>query len=106
MHQEIRVAGLLLRRREGREFRQYSNRLPYDPEDYEVLLRQWSSEPFKSYLDAFSSPAIQGEAPEETLLKENRKWTAKLAGQWPATLQLVSTINTQSKVSVFQPHIP
>lgn len=84
MHQELRVAGLLLRRREGKEFHPYSNRLPYDPEDYEILLRQWPSEPFKSYLGAFSGPAIQGEAPEETLLKESQKWTAKLAGQWSA----------------------
>ena len=81
MHQELRVAGLFLRRRKCKEFHCYIDRLPYDPSDYEILLRRWPSEPFKSYLGAFSGPAIPEESPEETLLRESQKWTAKLAGQ-------------------------
>ena len=75
------MAGLLLRRREGKEFYHYTDSLSYNPADYEVLLRRWPSEPFKSYLGAFSGPAIQGDAPEETLLRESQKWTAKLASE-------------------------
>ena len=80
MHQEIRVAGLILRRKKGKEFHHYTDRLPYDQTDYEILLRRWPSDPFKSYLGAFSGPTIPGDAPEETLLRESRNWTAKLAG--------------------------
>lgn len=80
MEQELRVAGLILRRRRGKEFHHYTDRLLYDPADYEILLRQWPSQPFKSYLGVFSGPAIEGEEPEETLLRESQKWTAKLAG--------------------------
>ena len=80
MHQELRVAGLFLRRRSEKEFHQYTDRPAYDPADYQVFLRPWPSDPFKSYLSAFSGPAIPGEAPEETVLRESQKWTAKLAG--------------------------
>ena len=80
MHQELRVAGLFLRRRRDKERPRYTAHLPYDASDYEILLRLWPSEPYKSYLSAFSGPALQGEDPEETLLRESRKWAAKLAG--------------------------
>ena len=80
MHQELRVAGLFLRRRQAKELPRYTAHLPYDASDYEVLLRLWPSEPYKSHLSAFSGPAIQGEAPEETLLRESKNWTSRLAG--------------------------
>ena len=80
MCQELRVAGLFLRRRTAKERLRYTEPLPYNASDYEILLRQWPSEPYKSYLGAFSGPAITGEAPEETLLRESKNWAAKLAG--------------------------
>lgn len=80
MNQELRVASLFLRRRQAKESARYTAHLPYDASDYEVLLRLWPSEPFKSYLGAFSGPAIPGEEPEETLLRESKNWAAKMAG--------------------------
>lgn len=80
MHQELRVAGLFLRRRRDKERPRYTAHLLYDASDYEILLRLWPSEPYRSYLSAFSGPALQGEDPGETLLRESRKWAAKLAG--------------------------
>lgn len=80
MHQELRVAGLFLRRRQAKESPRYTAHLPYDALDYEILLRLWPSEPYKSYLGAFSGPAIHGEPPEETLLRESKNWAEKLAG--------------------------
>ena len=90
MHQELRVAGLFLRRRKDKEFLRYTDHLPYKASDYEVLLRRWPSEPFESYLGAFSGPAISGEAPEQTLLRESKNWAAKMAGLSDYSSQTVS----------------
>lgn len=75
----LRLAGLILRRRSGREFHSYIKLHDYVPADYEVLLRTWPSEPFTSHLGAFSGPMIAGQDPEETLLRESMGWTRKLA---------------------------
>ncbi len=74
----LRLAGLILRRRSGREFHSYTPLTEYVSADYEVLLRTWPSEPFAGYLGAFSGPVVAGSAPEETLLRESQGWTRKL----------------------------
>ena len=77
----LRVAALFLRRRAGKEFHSYINLLEYNPNDYEILLRRWPSEPFLLHLGAFSGPVIEGQDPEQTLLRESQAWTVNLAGK-------------------------
>ena len=78
---QIRVAGLFLRRKSGQEFHTYINILNYNPNHYEVLLRRWPSEPFLLHLGAFSGPVIDGEDPQDTLLRESQSWTINLASK-------------------------
>lgn len=77
----MRLAGLFLRRKAGREFHNYIQLLDYDPREYEVLLRRWPTEPFLQHLGAFSGPMIVGEDPQVTLLRESQSWSEKLAGK-------------------------
>lgn len=75
----LRVSGLFIRRKADREFHSYIPLLAYHPGDYEVLLRQWGSEPFPSHLGAFSGPMIAGLDPEEILLEKSSSWIKTLA---------------------------
>ena len=77
----LRVAALFLRRRADKEFHSYINLLEYNPNDYEILLRRWPSEPFLLHLGAFSGPVLAGQDPEQTLLHESQAWTVNLAGK-------------------------
>ncbi|CAI8012074.1 Krev interaction trapped protein 1 [Geodia barretti] len=77
----LKVAGLILRRNPEREFHTYLPLLPYNPSDYQILLRTWPTAPFKGYLGAFSGPAISGQDPSTTLIQETAKWTQRLAQQ-------------------------
>ena len=77
----VRLSGLFLRRKSDREFHSYIPLLDYNPNDYEVLLRMWGSEPFPRHLGAFSGPVIAGEDPQETLLTKSIGWTKDLASK-------------------------
>lgn len=77
----LRLSGLFLRRKSDKEFYSYIPLLNYCPDDYEVLLRVWGSEPFPRHLGAFSGPMIAGEDPEVTLLMKSKDWTKKLASE-------------------------
>lgn len=75
------MSGLFLRRKSDKEFHSYIPLLDYDPNDYEVLLRMWGSEPFPRHLGALSGPMISGEDPEITLLKKSGDWVKNLASK-------------------------
>ena len=77
----IKLAAVVLRRRAGCEDIVYRQELvPYSSGDYEVLLRQWPSQPYLDYLAVFSGP-VAGTDPEHTLLSNCRVWSAKLAAE-------------------------
>ena len=58
----IKLAGLVLRRKEGQECSPPSHTsLPYKQEDYEVLLRRWTKTPYVGQLCMLSGPMVQGE---------------------------------------------
>lgn len=78
----LRLSGLFLRRRSDREFHSYIPLLDYHPDEYEVLLRVWGSEPFSRHLSTFSGPMIVGEDPEEMLLSRSNDWTNNLASKF------------------------
>ena len=78
----IKLAGLILRRKEGRECGPSSRTsLPYKQDDYEVLLRRWTKTPYVGQLCMPSGPMVQGSSPEATLLNEAQGWTTKLAAR-------------------------
>ena len=77
----LRVAGLFLRRKAGKEFHTYIQLMDYNPHDYEILLRKWPAEPFLNHLGAFSGPVIAGQDPEQTLLQESKAWSERLAAK-------------------------
>ena len=77
--ESIRVAGLFIRRKAGKEFHHYISLPSYEPQDYEVLLRGWPSDPYKHHLGAFSGPVIPGEDPPTTMLQQSNLWSAGLA---------------------------
>ena len=73
---------MVIRRKAGREFHSYTETSDYSPSDYEVLLRRWTTEGhFLLHLAAFSGPAVDGEDPELTLLKESKNWSINLANK-------------------------
>ena len=73
---------MVIRRKAGREFHSYTEISDYSPSDYEVLLRRWTTEGhFLLHLAAFSGPAVDGEDPELTLLKESKNWSINLANK-------------------------
>lgn len=78
----IKLAGIVLRRKEGKECSLHSHiSLPYKQEDYEVLLRRWTKAPYTGQLCMLSGPMVQRSSPEATLLSEVQGWTAKLAAR-------------------------
>ena len=78
----IKLAGLVLRRKEGKECSPHSRLSPpYKQEDYEVLLRRWTKAPYTGQLCMVSGPMVQGSSPDAVLLGEVQGWTAKLAAQ-------------------------
>lgn len=75
----ISYAALVLRRRREKEKRVYRELFPYSAEDYEVLLRYWTEEPYLNYLTAICSPVNTGDSPEIALMKRVFEWSKELA---------------------------
>ena len=80
VHNGLKLAGVVIRRRIDKEQTVYPGISPYNPADYEVLLRYWPAEPYVKHLAAFSGPMFEGEEPEHTLVTECYHWSKQLAG--------------------------